>query len=98
VGFVIYELDKKSLHILNFAVAPQWRRHGVGEAMFRRLVGKLPHGRPRNTICCEVRETNEVAIKFFRSMGMTATGVLREHYVETDEDAYSFVLRVGGGE
>lgn len=96
VGFVIYTLDRKSLQVLNFAVAPTWRRRGVGTAMFRRLVGKLPHGRPRNQIRCEVRETNDVAIRFFRSMGMTATSVLREHYVDTDEDAYLFRLEVQG--
>src|SRR5438128_2368971 len=30
VGFMIYELHKNKLHILNFAVNPAWRRMGVG--------------------------------------------------------------------
>ena len=30
VGFMIYELHKAKLHILNFAVNPAWRRNGVG--------------------------------------------------------------------
>src|SRR3989475_11299114 len=29
VGFMIYELHKSKLHILNFAVHPSWRRGGV---------------------------------------------------------------------
>ncbi|TSC63806.1 MAG: ribosomal-protein-alanine N-acetyltransferase, partial [Parcubacteria group bacterium Gr01-1014_106] len=30
VGFMVYELHKTSLHVLNFAVAPQFRRQSVG--------------------------------------------------------------------
>ena len=30
VGFMIYELHKAKLHILNFAVHPAFRRYGVG--------------------------------------------------------------------
>src|SRR5438128_2496292 len=37
VGFMIYELHKTRLHILNFAVAPPQRRLGIG----RQMVGKL---------------------------------------------------------
>ncbi|MEM8494606.1 MAG: GNAT family N-acetyltransferase, partial [Planctomycetota bacterium] len=33
VGFMIYELHKTRLHILNFAVAASARRQGVGEQM-----------------------------------------------------------------
>src|SRR5882672_12035331 len=33
VGFMIYELHKTKLHILNFAVAPEWRRIGIGTQM-----------------------------------------------------------------
>jgi GNAT superfamily N-acetyltransferase len=41
VGFMIYELYKDRLHILNLAVGKQWRRHGVGTSMVNKLVGKL---------------------------------------------------------
>src|SRR3989338_9238219 len=33
VGFMIYELHKAKLHILNFAVHPSWRRLAVGTQM-----------------------------------------------------------------
>ena len=41
VGFMIYELHKTRLHILNFAVAADLRRRGVGRQMVEKLVGKL---------------------------------------------------------
>src|SRR5437868_11165947 len=50
VGFMIYELHKQKLHILNFAVHPQFRRHGVALRMVRRLSARLPTlRRPRST-------------------------------------------------
>src|SRR5262245_13193942 len=41
VGFMIYELHKNRLHILNFAVHEDYRRRGVGRQMAKKLVGKL---------------------------------------------------------
>ena len=57
VGFMIYELHKAKLHILNFAVNPGYRRHGVGIQMVAKLVSKLSSHR-RTRITLEVRETN----------------------------------------
>ncbi len=65
VGFMIYELHKNRLHILNFAVHPSHRRSGIGRAMINKLLGKLSHER-RNRIMLEVRETNLVAQLFFK--------------------------------
>ena len=41
VGFMIYELHKTKLQVLNFAVSPEFRRQGVGRQMVAKLVGKL---------------------------------------------------------
>src|SRR5688572_12625557 len=41
VGFMIYELHKSKLRIMNFAVAPGASRQGVGSQMVRRLIDKL---------------------------------------------------------
>ena len=41
VGFMIYELHKDQLHVLNFSVRPDVRRRGVGMQMVNKLVGKL---------------------------------------------------------
>jgi ribosomal-protein-alanine N-acetyltransferase len=87
VGFMIYELHKTRLHILNFAVHPDYGRRGVGTTMVDKLIGKLSHQR-RNRILLEVRETNLAAQLFFRDAGFRAISVLRDFYDDTTEDAY----------
>jgi [ribosomal protein S18]-alanine N-acetyltransferase len=92
VGFMIYELHKARLHVLNFAVAARFRRMGAGSAMVKKLVGKLSSQR-RNRILLEVRETNLAAQLFFRSAGFRAVSVLRGFYEDTPEDAYLMQFR-----
>ncbi len=87
VGFMIYELHRNRLHILNFSVHPEMQRRGVGRQMIEKLAGKLSHQR-RDHILLEVRETNLAAQLFFRNLGFRATTVLRDFYDDTTEDAY----------
>ncbi len=87
VGFMIYELHKNQLHVLNFAVRPDVRRRGVGEQMVKKLIGKLSQQR-RNRIVLEIRGTNLAAQMFFRNLGFRAVSVLRDYYDDTVEDAY----------
>lgn len=87
VGFMIYELHKSMLRILNFAVAPDARRNGIGRQMVQRLVDKLSQQR-RREIVLEVRETNVPAQLFFGNNSFRAITVLRQHYNDTCEDAY----------
>ena len=60
VGFMIYELHKNRLHVLNFAVVPAARRFGVGAQMVSKLIGKLSSHR-RSKITLAVRERNLAA-------------------------------------
>ena len=87
VGFMIYELHKAKLQVLNFAVAPEFRRQGVGHQMVAKLVGKLSSHR-RTRIALHVRESVLAAQLFFRVQGFRATEVVREHFEDTGEDAY----------
>lgn len=87
VGFMIYELHKDQLHLLNFAVRPDVRRRGIGEQMIQKLVGKLSQQR-RNRIELEIRETNYAAQMFFKNLDFRAISVLKDYYEDTVEDAY----------
>lgn len=88
-GFMIYELHKDTLRVLNLAVAPEVRKTGVGRAMAQRLIDKLSDQK-RRFIEAKVRETNLKAQLFFSAAGFRAVKTLREHYDETDEDAILF--------
>jgi [ribosomal protein S18]-alanine N-acetyltransferase len=94
VGFMIYELHKAKLHILNFAVHPGFRRYGVGTQMVAKLISKLSSHR-RTRITLEVRETNLSAQLFFRAQGFKAVRVLRSYYEDSGEDAFLMEYRVG---
>jgi ribosomal-protein-alanine N-acetyltransferase len=93
VGFMIYELHKNKLHILNFAVAPALRRVGIGAQMVQKLIGKLSSHR-RTRITLAVRETNLAAQLFFRSQEFKATRVLRGYYEDSGEDAFLMQYRL----
>lgn len=93
MGFMVYELLKSRLRILNFAVRPDCRRHSVGQQMMQRLVDKLFQQR-RDEIVLHVRETNLAAQLFFRGRGFRAVSVVRGHYDDTTEDAYYMQFRL----
>ena len=92
VGFMIYELHKTRIHVLNFAVDEDYRHRGVGSQMIAKLTGKLSSQR-RSRIVLEVRETNLPAQLFFRENGFRAVSVLRSYYADTPEDAYLMQFR-----
>lgn len=92
-GFMVYELHKNRLHLLNFAVHPKYRRSGVGSSMVDKLIGKLSPDR-RSRITLEVRETNLDAQLFFQAMGFRAVAILPEFFADCGEDAYSFEWRL----
>lgn len=92
VGFMIYELQKNYLHLLNFAVHPSARRTGIGTRMIQRLIQKMEAHR-RRAIILFVRERNLPAQLFFRKMGFQAVRLLRGYYPDTGEDAYQMEYR-----
>lgn len=93
VGFMIYRLEKTKLHVINFAVHPDYQRKSVGSQMCRKLIGKLCSQR-RTRITLEIRETNLDAQLFFRELGFKALTILRDFYDDTDEDAYLMQYRL----
>ena len=94
IGFMIYELHRSRLHILNFAVHPDVRRTGIGKQMLNKLVNKLSTHR-RQKISLAVRERNLEAQVFFRQHDFKATRVLRRYYEDSGEDAFQMEYRVG---
>ncbi len=68
VGYMIYELHKGKLRMLNFAVSPEQRKTGVGSAMVEKLKSKLS-GERRDKIDLEMREHGTGAREFFAGHG-----------------------------
>lgn len=60
--------------IENIAVAPAFRRKGVGKALVNALKDKC------EKVFLLVKETNTVAISFYNSLGFESVGVRRGYY------------------
>jgi ribosomal-protein-alanine N-acetyltransferase len=94
VGFMVYELYKTELRIINFAVHSDWQRQGVGRQMVERLKDKLSQQR-RTTVSATVRESNTPALRFFRTCGFKATDLLFDHYEDSNEDGIHMAYHIG---
>ena len=92
VGYMIYELGKNKIQLLNMATAREYRRCGVATQMIAKLIGKLSLQR-RSRITLEIRETNLPAQLFFRSSGFRATQIIKNYYEQMQEDAYLMQYR-----
>lgn len=93
-GYMVYELHKSRIHVLDLAVNESLHGCGCGTALMKKLQGKLSPER-RNRILVEVRESNLDAQLFFKAMGFRATSVLRGFYDDCVEDAYLMQCNIG---
>lgn len=87
VGFMVYELHKAKLEILNLAVDLNYKGKGIGQCMVDKLKAKLSQHR-RTYVSIHVRETNLPAQLFFKHVGFQATKTKREYFTDSGEDAY----------
>jgi ribosomal-protein-alanine N-acetyltransferase len=91
VGYVVYQLHKDVIEILNLAVKPIERRSGHGRLMMETLKGTLSQSR-RTKIEATLCEANLSGQLFLQSCGLRAVRVIREAWNECD--AYLFRLSV----
>ena len=95
VGYMVYELHKTRIELLNFAVRARSQRLGVGSAMIEKLKSKLAYER-RNKISLELRERNLDGQLFFRQAGFKCTSILHGWYaVEEESVAYRMQFSTG---
>lgn len=68
--------------ILSIATHPLHRRKGLGRALIREFCSGN-----RGDVFLEVRETNQEAIAFYKSLGFTTTGVRHSYYADNGDGA-----------
>ena len=92
IGYMIYKVYKNRIRLLNIAVAPRYRRQGIGRAMVEKLKEKLIV-QQRRFLLVNVWERNLCAQLFFRAAGLKAVKVLRGYYdYDGVRDAYRMRL------
>lgn len=77
------------VHILQLAVAPAWRRCGIGSTLTRLILAEMQCQGVRQAFL-EVREGNLAARRMYRRLGFDEIGRRRGYYVDADghiEDA-----------
>ena len=86
VGYLIVSRYVDAWHVMNVAVAPEFRRRGIAKALLERLF-EVTGGDPRRGYTLEVRVSNADAIRLYERLGFEARGIRRGYYTDNREDA-----------
>lgn len=73
-------------HLLNIAVAPEWRGRGVARRLLAECIRRGARAGSRH-IHLEVRTGNDDAIRLYRGCGFAFMGIRKGYYTDTGEDA-----------
>lgn len=76
--------------ITNIGVHPSWQGQGIGKKLVHHVL-KQCWQEKIEAVYLEVRQSNEVALRLYRSLGFTSAGVRKGFYVDPVEDAYILV-------
>lgn len=93
LGYLICSRYADDWHIMNIAVDPSARRHGLATALLMELFTRA--GRDR-AYTLEVRMSNGPAIALYERFGFRPAGVRKRYYQDTGEDAL-IMWRLGEG-
>ena len=85
-GYVGSQTVMDETDMMNLAVAPQFRRQGVGETLVNALVAALKDLGSR-CLTLEVRDSNEAARALYAKLGFVEIGRRRGYYRDPREDA-----------
>jgi [ribosomal protein S18]-alanine N-acetyltransferase len=94
-GYLICSRYDTVWHIMNVAVDPDRRRHGIATALLTALIREVPATDAQLTL--EVRRTNGGAIALYERFGFRSAGLRRGYYHDNKEDAVIMWRVVEGG-
>ena len=79
IGYAIVMTALDEAHLLNFAVASNWQRCGVGSAFLRFLVDRATAAR-LDVIYLEVRPSNAAGLRLYERFGFKQLGIRKDYY------------------
>ncbi|MFH1542310.1 MAG: ribosomal protein S18-alanine N-acetyltransferase [bacterium] len=82
VGYIGIEKVLDEIHIINMAVRPENREHGIGKQLIDNIINN------RDTFYLEVRVSNIPAQNLYKKYGFKIVGKRSRYYQDNQEDAY----------
>jgi ribosomal-protein-alanine N-acetyltransferase len=94
-AFTVFWVAYDEVHVLNIAVAPEWRRHGLARRLMEAIVA-FAEARAASHIVLEVRPSNFVAQHLYQKFHFRPVGMRPNYYADNGEDAIIMVRMVRG--
>ncbi len=91
VASLCYWIVFDELRVMNLAVAPERRRHGLATTLVRQAIRDAQQAEVARALL-EVRASNEAARGLYRELGFREQGCRRNYYTNPAEDAVLMVL------
>lgn len=79
LGFVVFIMTKHECHLLNIAVDPSHRHCGYGRFLLAHMI-ELSRKLALERVLLEVRQSNEIAINLYQSLGFMKVGIRKNYY------------------
>jgi len=86
IGYIILWFIQEEVQISNFALHPDFRKRGVGEAVLLDILDKITK-QGAEEIYLEVRSSNHGARSLYEKLGFQILGVRKNYYQSPVEDA-----------
>lgn len=90
-AYAAYRTVVDEMHILNLAVAPDWRRRGLARWLLGFAVRQAARSGARRAFL-EVRQSNRDALSLYGALGFARVGSRRDYYPDPPEDAVLLAL------
>jgi ribosomal-protein-alanine N-acetyltransferase len=76
-GYLLSHVVIDEVHIMQVAVAPEYRRQGIAEQLSRQLMA----AKPDHLLMLEVRASNHAAQSLYAKLGFVRSGLRKGYYV-----------------
>lgn len=86
IGYIIYWKIQEEVQICNFAIHPDFRKKGIGEAVIRSVIKAIQRD-GGVYVFLEVRPSNLAARNLYKKLGFKILGTRKDYYQTPLEDA-----------
>ncbi len=93
-GYVCVRTILDLTHLMNIAVAPEFRRKGIASMLLKDVIGELKRLKPDTRLTLEVRQSNIAAIRFYERFGFKTTGKRNGYYQSPPDNAIIMELDI----